>query len=135
MKTKKVVLIDDETDIRLFFQTALEDGGYIALTASSAQDGLQLVRREKPDLICLDILMPEESGMSLYQKLKSDPALRGIPVMITSGLSLSRDLHNIDCLVLPSGERLPEPECIAEKPLNVEQFMNKVEETIGGAHG
>ena len=88
--------MDDEEDIVLYFQTALEDAGYEALTASNVPEGLELIRREKPDLVCLDILMPRESGMSLYQKLRSDPELGNIPILITSGLSLSKELKDIN---------------------------------------
>ncbi len=69
MDQRKVVLVDDEEDIALYLQTALEDGGYVALTASNVPDGLELIRKERPDLVCLDILMPRESGFSLYQKI------------------------------------------------------------------
>ena len=130
---KKVILVDDEEDIILYFQTALEDAGYVALTASNVPEGLQLIRREKPDLVCLDILMPRESGMSLYQKLKNDPELGRIPVLITSGLSLTKELKDIDYRRLPDGTELPEPEGIAEKPITAPQFLAKVKAIIGGA--
>ncbi len=130
---KKVILVDDEEDIILYFQTALEDAGYEALTASNVPEGLQLIRREKPDLVCLDILMPRESGMSLYQKLKNDPELGQIPVLITSGLSLAKELKDIDYRRLPDGTELPEPEGIAEKPITAPQFLAKVRGIIGGA--
>jgi CheY-like chemotaxis protein len=130
---KKIILVDDEEDIVLYFQTALEDAGYEALTASNVPEGLQLIRREKPDLVCLDILMPRESGMSLYQKLKNDPELGQIPVLITSGLSLAKELKDIDYRRLPDGTELPEPEGIAEKPITAPQLLAKVRGIIGGA--
>jgi CheY-like chemotaxis protein len=105
----------------------------MALAASNVQEGLRLIRREMPDLVCLDILMPRESGMSLYQKMKSDPALEEIPVLITSGLSLNKELKDIDYRRLPDGTELPEPEGIAEKPITAPQFVNKVRAIIGGA--
>ena len=131
MSAKKVVLVDDEEDITLYLQTALEDSGFIAETASSASDGLQMIRNEMPDLICLDILMPGESGMSLYQKVRSDNTLRGIPVLITSGLNVGKELGDIEYRILPDGTRLPEPDGIAEKPLTAEQFIAAVEKLIG----
>jgi CheY-like chemotaxis protein len=126
MSQGKVVLVDDEEDIVLYLQTALEDGGYVALTATNVPDGLELIRKEHPDLVCLDILLPEESGFSLYQKLKTDPELAGIPVLITSGLSLSKELKDVDYLTLPDGTHLPEPDGVAEKPITAPQFLAKV---------
>lgn len=130
---KKVILVDDEEDIILYFQTALEDAGYMALTASNVPEGLRLIRQEKPDLVCLDILMPRESGMSLYQKIKNDPELAEIPVLITSGLSLAKELKDIDYRKLPDGTELPEPEGVAEKPITAPQFLGKVKAIIGEA--
>ena len=132
MSGKKVVLVDDQEDIVLYLQTALEDGGYVAKTASSASEGLELIRRESPDLVCLDILMPGESGMSLYQKLRSDEKLNKIPVLITSALNVSKELGDVDYRRLSDGTRLPEPDGIAEKPLSADQFLTAVSEIIGG---
>jgi len=131
MKAKKVILIDDEADIALYLQTALEDGGYTALVASGAAEGMKLIREEAPDLVCLDLLMPEETGMSLYQKIKSDSRLKNTPVVITSGLSLSRELKDIDFLRLSDGTVLPEPEGFIEKPIDVDEFLEMVKGLIG----
>jgi CheY-like chemotaxis protein len=134
MRPKKVILVDDEEDIVLYFQMALEDAGYVALTAGNVREGLELIRKEKPDLVCLDVLMPEESGMSLYQKLRGDPELEAIPILITSGLNLSKELRDIDYRTLPDGTELPEPEGVAEKPLTAAQFLAKVEGVLSGNH-
>jgi DNA-binding response OmpR family regulator len=134
MRAKKVILVDDEEDIVLYFQTALEDAGYEALTAGNVREGLELIRREKPDLVCLDILMPEESGMSLYQSLRVDPELEKIPILIMSGLSLSKELKDINYRNLPDGTKLPAPDGVAEKPLTAEQFLAQVEKVLSGNH-
>ena len=131
---KKVILVDDEEDIALYLQTALEDGGYVALTASNVPDGLELIRKERPDLVCLDILMQRESGFSLYQKIKTDPEIASIPVLITSGLSLSKELKDVDYLTLPDGTRLPEPDGVAEKPITAPQFLAKVRAILSENH-
>jgi CheY-like chemotaxis protein len=131
MSKIKIALVDDEPDVVLFLQTALEDNDFIALTATGAVEGLDLIRREQPSLVCLDILMPEESGLSLYHKLKSDPGLRHIPVIILSGLSLSKDLRDVDYLRLEDGTTIPEPEGFIEKPAVADQFIALVREVLG----
>lgn len=123
MPGTKIVIVDDEPDVVLFLQAALEDNNYIALTASSANDGLEIIRNENPGLVCLDILMPKESGISLFRKLRTDPALKGIPVVIHSGLSLTKDLDQNEFLRLEDGTLLSEPEGYIEKPANAEQFL------------
>jgi CheY-like chemotaxis protein len=127
VKLKKVLVVDDEDDIILFLQTALDDAGYRALTASSAASAFDLIRREKPDLVCLDILMPGESGMSLFQRIRSDADLKDIPILITTGMSLTSQLNGLDYCTLPDGTELRRPEGVAEKPVTAEQFVSNVE--------
>jgi CheY-like chemotaxis protein len=128
MSEKKICVVDDEEDILSYLQTALEDNGYLPLLAGNAADALQLIKKEKPDLICLDVLMPKESGISLFQKIKSDPDLRDIPVIISSGLSFSRELKNIKYLELEDGTVISEPDGIVEKPINIDEFITTVAE-------
>ena len=123
MKPKTVLVVDDEEDIRFFLVMILEDEGYRALSASGVREGFERIRAERPDLVCLDILMPEESGISAYHKLKSDPELADLPVIFTSGMSFNRELKGIDYLEGPDGQRLPEPEGMLEKPIDGEAFI------------
>jgi len=125
---KKIMLIDDEEDVLEFLKTALEDNGYSPLIAGNANDGLSIIREQMPDLVCLDILMPGESGISLFQKLRVDPELKKIPVILNSGLSFTRDLKNIDYLKLEDGRTIPKPDGFIEKPVNIEKFVDLVRE-------
>jgi two-component system, OmpR family, phosphate regulon response regulator PhoB len=131
MTPKTIVVIDDENDVTVFMETALEDAGYVALSAADSAEGLALIRKVRPDLVCLDILMPGETGITLYQRLKQDDELKDIPVIITSGLSLKKDLKNINYRLLPDGKRLPEPEGIVEKPIAIDEFLETVHRIIG----
>jgi CheY-like chemotaxis protein len=131
MTQKTVVLVDDEEDIVLYLQTALEDAGFRALTASSAADGLELIRQAEPDVVCLDILMPGESGLSLYQRIRQDDQLQGIPVLLSSALNVSKELGDIAYSILPDGTEVPEPDGIVEKPVTAEQFVAAVKKLIG----
>lgn len=129
-RSKKVIIVDDEPDVALFLQTALEDNGYTALTAANAADGLSLIRRERPALVCLDILMPQESGISLFQKIKNDPEISNVAVIFDSGLSLARDFERLDYRHLPDGTLIPEPDGFIEKPIDAESFLALVERVL-----
>jgi len=131
MPAKKIVIVDDEPDVVMFLQAALEDNGYEALTASGAVEALELIRQAKPDLICLDVLMPKESGISLFKKLRTDSDLKGIPVIINSGLSFSKDIDPMEFLKLDNGIILDEPEGYIEKPVNVDRLLYTVRKVIG----
>jgi CheY-like chemotaxis protein len=128
---KKIVIVDDEPDVLMFLQTALEDNGYEVFGASNALDGFRIIKEIRPGLVCLDILMPEESGISLFRKLKTDPGLKDIPVVIQSGLSLSGDLDHVDFLELEDGSTIPEPDGYVEKPVDIDRFLAVVRKVIG----
>ena len=66
---KTILIVDDEPDSANFIGTVLEDNGYEYLIAGNGREGLELVRKEKPDLITLDLIMPEQSGIMMFQEL------------------------------------------------------------------
>lgn len=84
---KKVLVIDDENDILLIIKSALHEEGYDVTTANNGYDGLALAEDASPDLIILDILMPEMDGFEVLQQLKENEKTAQIPVVILTGLS------------------------------------------------
>jgi two-component system alkaline phosphatase synthesis response regulator PhoP len=80
-----VMVIDDEEDILDLIQMVLEEAGITTLTALSGHEGLQRLYREKPDLILLDVMMPDLDGMELLKILKIEDSTASIPVaMLTA---------------------------------------------------
>lgn len=80
---KKILVIDDEDDILKLIQTCLEiTGGWQVLTACSGSEGLLLAQANQPDGIILDLMMPNEDGLTTLQKLQSNPATNSIPVIL-----------------------------------------------------
>lgn len=130
MAGKLVLLVDDEPDAVEFIQDLLEDHGYSVITASTATDGARQIHEHHPDLVCLDVLMPGESGISLYQRMRTDPQLSKIPVIIISGLSFNQELKKIDCLTLPDGTQIPEPNAVVEKPVAIDMMLNAVQRLL-----
>ncbi len=84
---RKILVIDDDTNVVDYLVTLFQDHGYEAVSASNAQDGLSVAQKEKPDLITLDLEMPGDWGPRFYRKLSQDPVLKNIPVVVISGLS------------------------------------------------
>lgn len=82
-----VVLIDDDPDFVAGTRVVLEANGYRTLTALNGPDGLALIRRDRPDLILLDIIMPGQDGFMVCETLKSDPELASIPVIMLTSFS------------------------------------------------
>jgi hypothetical protein len=78
--SKKVLVVDDDPDVRLFSVTVLEEHGYTPLEAEDGEMGLKMIKAEKPDLVILDVLMPRQSGVRLYRELKTAKALKDFKV-------------------------------------------------------
>ena len=82
---KRVLVVDDESDIRAYLRSALEDAGFAVETATDGLEALEMVRRHPPDLISLDLVMPKHSGAKFYRELHRDRQLSKIPVLVVTG--------------------------------------------------
>jgi CheY-like chemotaxis protein len=112
---KKILIVDDETEQIDFAVNLLKEKGYTPIGAVDGIEGMQKVKAEKPDLILMDILMPERSGMAMYKDLKLHKETRRIPVIIITGVAKTED---IDDLMTAQDKRLPPPDGHIEKPMN-----------------
>ncbi len=82
---KKVLVVDDEEDVRNYLQTALEDAGFTVFTAIDGLDALEKVQSMKPDLVSLDLVMPKHSGVKFHYEMKKNKELSKIPILIVTG--------------------------------------------------
>ena len=114
---KKILVIDDDPIVVKYLQAIFSDNGYESCRASSAMEGLEAVRREKPDLITLDIQMPGEWGPRFYRKLRQDRELRDTPVIVISGIDGDHAVKDAVAFV--------------KKPFDPEQLVGIVKNTIG----
>ena len=73
---KKILVVDDDPDVRLFNASVVEDLGYLLVEASNGEEGQLLVAQEVPDLIILDVMMPRLDGWEVLRALKADPSER-----------------------------------------------------------
>ncbi len=81
-----VLVVDDEFGIAELFDAVLTDEGYRVLTAIDGRHGLEMLAKERPDLMFLDYMMPEMDGASVLRGMADDPALHGIPVVVMSAM-------------------------------------------------
>jgi DNA-binding response OmpR family regulator len=91
---KRVLLVEDDRFLRRACEVSLR-GRATVMTASDGEEGLALARRERPDLVLLDWLMPKLSGVEVLRALKADTATRDIPVLIVSNSSRERDVETV----------------------------------------
>lgn len=84
-QSKRVLVVDDESDIREYLKSALIDAGFLVDVAADGQQALEMVWRNPPDLISLDLVMPRHSGVQFYQSIQKDKLFSKIPVLIVTG--------------------------------------------------
>lgn len=127
---KKVLIIDDDVDVRTFASSVVENSGCKPDIAKDGEEGINKVRKEKPALIILDILMPKESGIKMYRELKTDPQLRDIPVIVLSGIAKRTFLRSQRALAEFGGDPVPEPEAYFEKPVEPAELEAMVKRLV-----
>jgi DNA-binding response OmpR family regulator len=124
---KKVLIIDDEKDFGFFVKQNLElSGAYIVMVATNGKDGVAAAIRNKPDLILLDVIMPNMSGFEVLKELKENKATTAIPVVMLTAVDTEEakekalGLYNEDYIV---------------KPVAISDLKAKVDSVISRRHG
>ena len=120
---KRVVCVEDEPEMIDLVRLILGRRGFFVIGANGGIEGLETVRREKPDLILLDLMMPDMDGWEVYQQIKADPALRGIPVIVVTAKAQSIDK------VL--GLHIAKVDDYITKPFGPQELLESVEKILG----
>jgi|SRR3990172_3320225 len=88
---KVILIVEDEDIIARMYEKALKFDGYEVSIALGGREGLEKIKSARPDLILLDIMMPEPDGMEVLERIKSDPETKDIPVVVLTNLSGKHD--------------------------------------------
>ncbi|MFC1585139.1 response regulator, partial [Fibrobacterota bacterium] len=121
-KGKKILVVDDEEDVVTFLTTMFEDNGFTVCSTTDSTQAMDMVAKEKPDLISLDVVMPELSGTKLYKMLREHPEFSDIPIYIVSGVDLFRKFIY---------ERpIKKPEGFIDKPIDKELIISSIRKTL-----
>jgi Fe-S oxidoreductase/CheY-like chemotaxis protein len=100
---RRILVVDDEPDIRVFLRTVLEDAGAEIYEAADGNQALAVARRTKPDLITLDLSMEGKDGIETFAELRSDPSIRDIPVCVVTGHPEFREVIYQRAVPVPDG--------------------------------
>ena len=120
---KRVVCIEDEPEMIDLVRLILGRKGFYVIGANGGIEGLETVRREKPDLILLDLMMPDMDGWEVYQQIKADSGLREIPVIVVTAKAQSIDK------VL--GLHIAKVDDYITKPFGPQELLESVEKILG----
>lgn len=121
---KTILVIDDEPDTVRFFTLVLEDNGYKTISATGGAEGLSKAIKHQPDLITLDINMPEKSGVKLYRDFCDDPAIAKIPVVIITGLKSEFQKF------IENRRQVPPPAGYLSKPIEEEDLLATISKLL-----
>ena len=117
---KTILVIDDEPDTVVYISSLLEDNGYATMSAKDGSEALDKIKEGLPDLVTLDITMPEKSGVRFYRDMKENDAWKGIPVIIITGIS--KDFEKF----ISTRSQVPPPDGYLSKPIDREDLLKLV---------
>ena len=129
-EARTILVIDDEPHVVAYLEMLLQDTGYRTISAANGKLGMEKAKQEIPDLICLDITMPEESGIRFYRKLKDDPALAHIPVVVVTAVTGLGGQPEPFERFFSSRKSVPAPEGFLSKPIDQEEFLGVIDEVL-----
>lgn len=128
MRGKKILVIDDEPDMVTLYTTILEEKGYSVFGVNSAEEGLETLKQNRPDLILLDLVMPEKTGINLFRDLKKDERYKDIPIVLITGI---KDVMGGDHKKFFEGLRTRVPAAYLEKPVDPKALLKTVNDILG----
>ena len=126
LQRKKILIVDDQLDMRIFLCNLLGNCGYEPIDVGDKDAGIQMAVSEKPALIILDVTMPKERGLQMYRALKEHEDLENIPVILVSDIDKKTFSFYQRFQGMPRRKRLPDPVAYLEKPLETERLIKLV---------
>jgi Fe-S oxidoreductase/CheY-like chemotaxis protein len=115
---RRILIVDDEPDVRVFLSTVLEDAGAEVLEATDGDEALAIMAREKPDIVTLDLSMPGKDGVETFGEMRRHPDVKEIPVCIVTGHPEFRTLIY--------DRPVPPPEGYMDKPVNEKDLVSNL---------
>ena len=128
---KRILVLDDEPSVVTYLETLLQDNGYDTVSAGDGREGIEKVRSDKPDLITLDISMPEKSGIRFYREIKEDPDLAAIPVVVVTGVTGYGGKPEDFQKFISSRKKVPPPDAFIAKPIDQAELLGEIKKLLG----
>lgn len=126
---KKILVIDDEPDVRIFLSKIFKEQGCEVSEATDANQGYRSIRDQQPDLVTLDMIMPHKTGEKLYWELRKEEKYKNLPVVIVSGYTRVDD-PKIDFEAFLKEKGIPEPDGFVDKPIHPDTLIEVCENAL-----
>ena len=131
MEKRKILVVDDESDMRIYLSTIVETMGFEPIVAKDGAEALAKAKSDQPALVILDVMMPKiEDGLRTYQQFRDDERLGVTPIIMVSAIARKTFLYSVRMLKPLSGNRLPEPEAYMEKPPDAVELNRLITEVL-----
>lgn len=121
--SRKIVIVDDENDIREILRHAFElTTDWTVMEATDGEKGLEVIRREHPDAVILDVMMPRVDGREMFRTLRADESIRAIPVIFLTASLQKQDVRDLQALG---------PVAILAKPFDPIEIVKTISSLLG----
>ena len=130
-KTPKVLVIEDDLNMRIYLCNILRADGFQPVDAADRAAGLKKARKIRPALIVLDGMLPDEESIDIYYRLKSDPELQHIPVVMLATVNQRTFCYYRKCQRMQHPKKVPDPEAFMIVPPEAEDFLGVVRRLAG----
>ncbi len=127
---KKILVVDDEPHVVTYLETLLQDNGYATTSATNGKEAIQRIEEDRPDLVCLDVSMPEESGVRCYRNIKENPEWSSIPVVIVTAVTGYGGDPEPYKKFISTRKQVPPPEGYLSKPIDKQEFLDTIAEAL-----
>ncbi len=114
-RVRRVLIMEDEMDMQFYLMTMVKSLGHEPVLARNGMQGLDLLSKERVDLIILDVMMPEKGGGLVYKELKTHAGYKEIPLIVFSGVNQEAFSHYVKMLNTEPDLNIPEPKYYVEK--------------------
>jgi DNA-binding response OmpR family regulator len=121
-RVRKLICVEDEAEMIDLIKLILSRKGFEVLGALGGANGLKLIRQELPDLVLLDLMMPEMDGWQVYQQIKADESTKDIPVIVVTAKA-----QNIDKVL---GLHIAKVDDYISKPFSLQELVDRVDEVL-----
>jgi len=127
---KTVLVVDDEPNVRDYLAQILRDAGFKVVTAGDGNEAMEIIQRDPPDFISLDLVMPRKSGHKLLYELRKDRRLSQIPVVIVTAHAQD-EMGEGDLRDIMDNRVLSGPGVYLEKPVKPQTYVRAVQRALG----
>lgn len=126
LRPKKILIVDDEAYIRLLLRDCLRQAGYDTVSASDGREALEVVREETPDLVLLDITMPEMDGWQVLKAIRADDRIRMTPVVMLTARGEAESL--MESQTLRAEDYFIKPFAVDELVMYIRRYLNRTKQ-------